>query len=115
MIKGEVRSTDDLAVDGRIEGPIICEGCAVSIADTGNVTGDIVARDITVLGRASGQLIATEVVDIRPGASASGAVIAPSFILHLGAVFNGRVEPQRLDAAISVARFQQKQRDTKVG
>ena len=115
VITGEVRSTTDLTVDARIVGPILCEGVLVTVTASAAVTGDVVARDITVFGRASGQLIATEVVDLRPGAIADGAVIAPGFILHDGATFNGRVDPQRLDAALSVVRFQQKQRDAKAG
>ena len=115
VVIGEVRTTEDLTVDGRVDGPVWCERGAVTVAPTAVMTGDIVARDITVFGRANGQLIATETVDVRVGARVTGAVIAPSFILHEGASFNGRVEPQRLDAALTVARFQQKQRDTKAG
>ena len=115
VIVGEVRAIGDLTLEGRIDGPVLCEGGAVTITAEAVVNGDVVARDITVLGRASGQLIATEVVDVRVGASVDGAVIAPSLILHEGARLQGRVDPNRLDAALSVARFQSKQRDTKVG
>jgi cytoskeletal protein CcmA (bactofilin family) len=115
VIVGEVRAIGDLTLEGRIDGPVLCEGGAVTITAAAVVNGDVVARDITVLGRACGQLIATEVVDVRVGASVDGAVIAPSLILHEGARLQGRVDPNRLDAALSVARFQSKQRDTKVG
>jgi cytoskeletal protein CcmA (bactofilin family) len=115
VIVGEVRAVGDLTLEGRIEGPVLCEGGAVTITAAAVVAGDIVARDITVFGRASGQLIATEVVDVRVGASVDGAVIAPSFILHEGARMQGLVDANRLNAALSVARFQQKQRDTKAG
>jgi len=114
VVVGEVRATEDFTVDGRIEGPISCEGM-VTIQESATVVGDVIARDITVLGRSAGQLVATEVVDVRASAVVSGVVIAPSFILHEGARFSGRVEPQRLDAALSVARFQQRQRDSKAG
>jgi cytoskeletal protein CcmA (bactofilin family) len=115
VIVGEVRASADLTVDGRIEGPILCEGHTVTIPVSATVIGDVIARDITVFGRVQGQLIATEVVDLRGGSKSSGAVIAPSLILHEEAQFNGRVEPRRLDAALSVARFQQKQRDAQAG
>jgi cytoskeletal protein CcmA (bactofilin family) len=115
VIVGEVRSTTDLSVDGCIDGPVSCEGGLVTIPESATVTGPVIARDITVFGRADGQLIATEVVDLRPGSVVTGAIIAPSLILHDGATFSGRVEPNRLDAALSVARFQQKQRDAQTG
>ena len=115
VVTGEVRATGDLTLEGRIDGPVSCEGGALTITALAAVTGDVLARDITVFGRVAGQLIATEVVDIRAGSVVTGVVIAPSFILHDGASFNGRVEPNRLDAALSVARFQQKQRDAQAG
>ena len=115
VIIGEVRSTTDLTLDARIDGPVLCEGGVVTLAATAVVNGDVVARDITVFGRSSGQLIATEIVDLRAGAVVDGVAIAPGFILHDGACFNGRVDPLRLDAALSVVRFQHKQRDSKAG
>jgi cytoskeletal protein CcmA (bactofilin family) len=115
VIVGEVRSTEDLTLDGRIDGPVTCEGGLVTIPVSATVVGTVIARDITVFGRADGQLIATEVVDVRPGSIVSGAIIAPSLILHDGAQFSGRVEPNHVDAALSVARFQRKQRDAQAG
>ena len=115
VVTGEVRATGELSLEGRFEGHIFCEQGLVTITETATVTGDVVARDITVFGRASGQLIATEVVDVRAGAQVTGAVIAPRLILHEGGSITARVDPNRLDAALSVARFQQKQRDAKAG
>lgn len=109
-IKGEVQSTADLTIDCHVTGPVTCEGGVVTIAKTAVVAGDVVAGDITVFGRASGQLIATDVVDIRPAADVAAVVIAPKLILHDGAHLTGRVEPHRLDAALSVAKFQKRQR-----
>ena len=110
-IRGEVRASADLTIEGHVTGPIMCDGGVVTITTSSVIEGDILASDITVFGRAAGQLIATEVVDLRPGAVVAGAIIAPKLILHDGARFSGRVDPNRLDAALSVARFQQKQRD----
>lgn len=110
-VRGEVRIDTDITIECRVEGPIFCEGGAVVVAASGDVTGNVIARDITVFGRVAGQLVATDVVDIRAGAIVTGDVISASFILNPGAEFHGRVEPQHLDAALRVARFKQKQRD----
>jgi cytoskeletal protein CcmA (bactofilin family) len=111
-VKGTVHATEDLTIDGRVEGPIVCDGCAVVIESTAQITGDILADDITVHGRSDGQLTATSVVDIRAGAAVTGRVIAKRFILDAGATFNGRVEPQHLEAALSVAKYQQSKRES---
>lgn len=110
VVTGEVRASEDLTVEGTVTGPVFCDGQALVIGSSATVTGDVIARDVTVLGRAVGQLIATDVVDVRAGAVAQGHVMAPRFILHEDASFNGRVEPQHLEAALRVAKFQQKKR-----
>ena len=114
-IVGEVHATGELIIEGHVTGPIHCVDGTVEVTATGVIEGDVIARDITVFGRAAGQLIATDVVDIRAGAVVAGAVIAPRLILNGNATFNGRVDPKRLDAALGVARFQQKQRASTAG
>jgi cytoskeletal protein CcmA (bactofilin family) len=110
-VKGELRASEDITVEGRIDGPICCENGAVVIAPSARITGNVIARDITVFGRIAGQLIATEVVDVRPDATVTGQVIAKRFILDPEALFNGRAAPQQLEAALRVAKYQQRQRD----
>jgi cytoskeletal protein CcmA (bactofilin family) len=107
VLKGEMRAGEDVTIEGRIEGPVWCEGAAVTLSASGQVAGDIVARDITVFGRTEGQLVATDVVDVRADADVTGRVISKRFILSEGARFHGRSEPQHLEAALRVARFQQ--------
>jgi cytoskeletal protein CcmA (bactofilin family) len=106
-LKGELRSVEDITIDGRVEGSILCEGCVV-VGASADITGDILASDITVFGRSAGQLTATEVVDLRAGATVTGRVVSKRFILDPGATFNGRVEPQHLEAALSVSKFRQR-------
>jgi len=112
VIKGEVRSAEDLTIEGRVEGAVTCGDCAVVVAATGSVVGDIMARDITILGKVEGQMVATDIVDVRSGAVVTGQVVSQNFILNDGADFVGRVEPQHLEAALRVAKFQQRKRDT---
>jgi cytoskeletal protein CcmA (bactofilin family) len=104
VVRGEVSSADDLLVDGRIDGPIWTDGLAVVIAPAATVTGDIVARDITIMGTVTGTLLATDVVDVRASACVTGRVLAPRFILDESASFNGQVQPHHLEAALRVAR-----------
>lgn len=110
-LKGELRASEDITIEGRVEGPMLCEDGAVVLTSSAEVTGDIVARDITVFGRIRGQLVATEVVDVRPEATVTGQVVAKRFILDPAAHFEGRVEPQHLEAALRVARYEQRKRD----
>jgi cytoskeletal protein CcmA (bactofilin family) len=115
LIKGELHVREDLTVEGRIEGPVWCEDKAVTIASTADVVGDIMARDITVFGKTAGQLLATDVVDVRAEATVTGRVVSKRFILNEGARFNGRAEPQHVDTAFRVARFQQQRNHADAG
>jgi cytoskeletal protein CcmA (bactofilin family) len=110
VVKGDVRTDEDLTIEGRIEGAVVGEKSVITIAASAEMTGDVLARDITVFGRAHGQLVASEVIDVRAEARVSGQIITKRFILADGAQCNGRVEPQHLEAALRVARFNQKKR-----
>ena len=104
VVRGEVQSADDLVIEGRVDGPVWGDGQSVTVAVSATVTGDILARHITVLGRVAGTMVATGLVDIRSSARVAGRVLAAGFALRDGATFDGRVEPQHLEAALSVAR-----------
>ena len=105
VVKGEVRASADISIEGRIEGKVICDGLAVTLAPAAHVVGDVLARDITVSGRSEGQLVASEVIDIRAEGTVSGRLITDRLIINDGATFNGHVEPQHLEAALRVAKF----------
>ena len=111
VVVGELHSDEDVVIAGRLEGSIVCEKASVVVTDTAEVRGDIIGRDITVHGRVAGRLVATEFVDLTPNAVVTSQVMSPRFILALGAQFTGRVDPQHVDAAIRVARFEQKKRE----
>lgn len=111
VVKGELRCSEDITLEGRVEGPIICENGAVVLSPTAFVTGNIIAREITVFGRIDGQLVATDRVAIRRDANVTGQVASKRFVLDDQAHFNGRVKPQHLDAVLGIARYEQRKRD----
>ena len=93
-IRGEIQTTDDLTIDGYVEGLVWSDGAKVTVNPDAEVDGDIVARDITIFGHVAGSLTATGVVNVRETARVTGRVIASSFVLAEGASFSGPVEPQ---------------------
>ena len=99
-----MESVEDLLIEGRVEGHIWNEDHAVTIGADAVVTGDIVARQITVRGAVEGMLLATARVDIMDEGSVVGRVLSQKFMLAEGGLFNGKAEPQHLDAALKVAR-----------
>jgi cytoskeletal protein CcmA (bactofilin family) len=103
-IKGNVDCVEDVLIEGRVTGHIWNEAHVVTVGADATVTGDIVARTITIRGTVDGTMMATGRVDVMDEARVTGRVLAPRFMLAEGASFNGKVEPQHLDAALKVAR-----------
>jgi cytoskeletal protein CcmA (bactofilin family) len=103
-IRGNVDCVEDVLIEGRIDGHVWNENHAVTIGLDAVVKGDIVARIITVCGQVEGTMMATGRVDIMSEARVTGRVVAQRFMLADGGLFSGRVEPQNLDTAMTVAR-----------
>ena len=110
-VRGEIRTTENLTIAGKVEGLVWNDGRAVTVGPNATVTGDVVARDIAVLGTVCGTLIANGVVEIRETGRVTGRVVAARFILADGAVFTGTVQPEHVHAALDVARHRHAQRD----
>jgi cytoskeletal protein CcmA (bactofilin family) len=103
-IRGSVDSVEDLVIEGRVDGQIWNEHHVVTIGADAVVNGDIVARQITVRGAVEGTLMATGRVDIMDEARVAGRVLSQKLTLAEGGQFNGKAEPQHLEAALKVAR-----------
>jgi cytoskeletal protein CcmA (bactofilin family) len=103
-IKGSIECVEDLLIEGRVDGHVWNENYLVTIAAGAVVTGDIVARQITVRGTVEGTLMATGLIEVLNEARVTGRLLSKKFMLAEGATFNGKAEPQHLDAALKVAR-----------
>ena len=104
MIRGSVECVEDVLIEGRIDGHIWNENHVVTVGPDASVTGDIVARQITVRGAVEGTLMATGRVDIMDEGRVAGRVLSQKLMLADGGLFNGKAEPQHLEAALKVAR-----------
>jgi cytoskeletal protein CcmA (bactofilin family) len=103
-IRGSVECVEDVLIEGRIDGHIWNENHVVTIGADATVTGDIVARQITVRGAVEGTLLATGRVDIMDEGRVVGRVLSQKLVLAEGGLFQGKAEPQHLEAALKVAR-----------
>jgi cytoskeletal protein CcmA (bactofilin family) len=102
VIVGELDTSEDVTISGRVDGSVVALSSLVSIAASGCLDGTLTARDVTIVGRASGTILATGRVDIRAGAQVTGRLLTPKLVLDDGAWFKGTVEPHRVDAAMRV-------------
>jgi cytoskeletal protein CcmA (bactofilin family) len=92
VIKGEVTGSESLYVDGRVEGSINLPGNRMTVGRNGVVAANITAREIVVLGKVRGNLVASDRVDIRSEGSLTGDVVAQRISIEDGAYFKGGID-----------------------
>jgi cytoskeletal protein CcmA (bactofilin family) len=92
VIRGEVKGSEDLFVDGRIEGTISLSESRLTIGANAVLAADLTARDVIVLGNVQGNIIASGRVELRTGCQVTGDVRALRLAIEDNAVFRGKVD-----------------------
>ena len=95
VIKGELNGSEDLTIEGQVEGKIELKDHALTIGANGKIKAQIFAKSVIVLGEVNGNVSATEKVDIRDGGSVDGDIVSPRVAIAEGAHFRGSVDMQR--------------------
>jgi cytoskeletal protein CcmA (bactofilin family) len=106
-VTGTIEADEPVAIVGPITADLLVPNHEVTVEAAGRIDGAITAGSITVFGGSMGRLIARDIVRILEGATVRGDVAAPRIELEEGAIFNGRVEPARTEAAMRVAAYRQ--------
>jgi cytoskeletal protein CcmA (bactofilin family) len=92
VIRGEVKGSEDLVIDGRVEGTVQLAENRLTIGPNANVAADLSARDVLVMGRVQGNLVASGRVELRAGCVVEGDVRAYRLAIEDNAVLRGKVD-----------------------
>ena len=92
VIEGDVEGSEDLVIDGKVDGTIELRQHALTVGPTGRVKAQLSAKSVVVLGDVSGNIQASERVRIGETGSVEGAVSAPRLVMADGAQLQGRVD-----------------------
>jgi cytoskeletal protein CcmA (bactofilin family) len=95
VIKGELNGSEDLTIEGHVEGKIELKDHVLTIGPNGKIRAQVFAKAVIVLGEVNRNVTATEKVDIRDGGSVDGDIISPRVAIAEGAHFRGSVDMQR--------------------
>ena len=98
VIKGELNGSEDLTIEGQVEGKIELKDHVLTIGPNGKIKAAVFAKAVIVLGEVHGNVTASEKVDIRDGGSVDGDIISPRVAIAEGAHFRGSVDMQRQGA-----------------
>ena len=95
VIKGELNGSEDLTIEGHVEGKIELKDHVLTIGPNGKIKAAVFAKSVIVLGEVNGNVTASEKVDIRDGGSVDGDIVSPRVAIAEGAHFRGSVDMQR--------------------
>jgi cytoskeletal protein CcmA (bactofilin family) len=95
VIKGELSGSEDLTIEGNVEGRIELRDNILTIGPNGKIRAEVFAKSVVVLGEVTGNVTASEKVDIRDNGSVDGDIVSPRVAIAEGAHFRGSVDMQR--------------------
>ncbi|MGZ7052047.1 MAG: bactofilin family protein [Candidatus Angelobacter sp.] len=104
QIKGELTGSEDLYLDGSIEGTIDLRDHSLIIGPNGKIKADITARDLVVYGKVEGNVTATGRVELRKSCTLIGDVSTQRIVIEDGAFFKGAIDIKEKDARPEVRK-----------
>ena len=87
-ISGEIKSSGDIRIDGKLTGNIDIKGRLV-IGTTGHVEGDIACKNCDVSGKIVGKVVVAELLSLKASAKIEGDMVTQKLSIEPGAVFTG--------------------------
>lgn len=92
IIKGQILSREDLYLDGEMEGTVEVPEHRLTIGPHAKLQASIRAREVVVLGAVTGNVDASEKIDIRKDARLVGDIKTGGIIIEDGAYFKGSID-----------------------
>jgi cytoskeletal protein CcmA (bactofilin family) len=94
-IKGQISGTEDLQVEGTVEGPISLGDHRLTVGQNAHVSGEITASEVVVYGQVTGNLLASGRIEIKNHGSVVGDMTTSRIMIEDGAYFKGAIEIAR--------------------
>ena len=94
-VKGDITGSEDLLIDGSVEGLIHLDERKLTVGTTAKLTADINARDVVVYGYVKGNVRAKGRIEIKKDGSVIGNLTTAQIMIEDGADFKGSIEIDR--------------------
>lgn len=102
IIRGELSGSEDLFLDGEVEGSIELKGHSLTIGPNGHIHANIHAQEVVIHGRVEGNIRGTERVELKKSAVLSGDIFTQRIMIEDGAFFKGAIDIQKPEAKVEV-------------
>lgn len=112
-IKGELRGSEDMHIDGKVEGSIELGDNLLTIGPAAEVKADMNARKVVIHGSVKGNIHAVDSVDVQKSGSLVGDLVVAGVSIAEGAYFKGSIDIQRAEDAKTAEDSKAKIGDTK--
>ncbi len=95
IIKGELSGSEDLTIEGQVEGKIELRQNVLTIGPNAKIKAQVLARAVVVEGSVQGNIAASEKIEIRDKGSVEGDLSSPRVAIADGAHFRGSIDMQQ--------------------
>jgi cytoskeletal protein CcmA (bactofilin family) len=92
VVKGDLSGSEDVYVDGQLEGSIQLTGNSLTVGPNGRVHANVAVKSVTVGGSLEGNIQASERTELRKTAVVNGDVQTRRIAIEEGAYFKGKLE-----------------------
>ncbi len=112
LVKGELSGSEDLYLDGEVEGSIDLHEHSLTIGPHGRVRANVKARDVVVHGKVDGNVTGTERVELKRSAVLTGDVNTQRIVIEDGAFFKGAIDISKKDAPKAAPKMEAAKTET---
>jgi cytoskeletal protein CcmA (bactofilin family) len=95
VVKGELSGSEDLYVDGNVEGSIELRNNSLTIGPNGKIKATVTAKTVVIMGKIEGAVTASDRIELKKSAIVNGDLTTQRIAIEEGAAFQGKVDIQR--------------------
>lgn len=92
LVKGDIVSTEDLVIDGQVQGTIELGNHSLVIGQGASVVADLNAKTVTISGKLKGNVMSSGRVELKSTAKVEGDISSPKLVMEDGANLSGKVD-----------------------
>ena len=99
VITGEITGSEDLTIEGRVDGTVESRQHTVVIGQQAMVKAQVFAKEVIVFGQVVGNITATGKIELRENGTVEGNLASPTLAIAEGATFRGSIDMTRQKSA----------------
>lgn len=104
VIKGELSGSEDLYLDGEVEGSVELRSHSLTVGPNGRIKANVNAKEVVIHGKVDGNVRGSDRVELKKSAVLNGDVVTQRIVIEDGAFFKGSIDIQKGEAKSEAPR-----------